>query len=181
MITSHSDLSNLLTVNEPLGPILHERIVDEFFDDLVDDEVTAFKEIASKPHTLLLGRKGAGKSALITDLRLQMQRAPAPADHRMHAGHRRRQDFVLSVLTWQHFHKIVLNVGRHFANDELLADLVPPEHFVELWHEILWHEIIQHFYDASYYADSREILAPVAAYVNATITFEGDPKTIHRT
>ena len=176
MITSHSDLSNLLTVNEPLGPILHERIVDEFFDDLVDDDVTAFREIASKPHTLLLGRKGAGKSALITDLRLQMQRVAAPSDHRTHAGHRRRQDFVISVLTWQHFHKIVLNVGRHFANDELLADLVPSEHFVELWHEILWHEIIQHFYDASHYADSREILAPVAAYVNATISFEGDPK-----
>ncbi|WP_157275352.1 P-loop ATPase, Sll1717 family [Pelomonas sp. Root1444] len=179
-MTTHSDLSTLLTVSEPLGPIQHERIIDEYVDDLVDGEVTAFKEIASKPHTLLLGRKGAGKSALITELRLQMQRSAAMREGAAQAGHRRRQDFVISVLTWQHFHKIVQNVHRQFANDDLISDLVPSEHFVELWHEILWHEVIQYFYDSAHYQDSRELLAPVTAYVNATISFNGDAKRAAR-
>ncbi|MDN3920122.1 P-loop ATPase, Sll1717 family [Roseateles violae] len=173
---SRGNLSNLLTISEPLGPISHERIVDEFVDELVDDDVTAFKEVNQKPYTLLLGRKGAGKSALITDLRLQMQRRNDGKTSLGGGRHQRRQDFVISVLTWQHFNKIVLSVGRKFSVDEVLGEIIPVEHFIELWYEMLWDEIIQHFYNLAHYEDSRVLLAPVDAYVNAAGPFEGNPR-----
>jgi hypothetical protein len=175
MTNQQSDLSNLLTISEPLGPISHERIVDEFVDELVEDEVTAFKEVAHKPPTILLGRKGSGKSALITDLRLQMQRRSLKIKSNQIDIHK-RQEFVIAVLTWPHFHKIVMSVGRQFSRDDVLAELVPPEYFINLWYEILWDEVIQHFYSFAHYPDSRAILEPIDIYINATNFFEGNPK-----
>jgi hypothetical protein len=63
MTASRDDLLNALTSAEPLGPIAHERIVQDVLDDLVYDRIALFTDVATKPHMLFLGRKGAGKSA----------------------------------------------------------------------------------------------------------------------
>jgi len=166
MRKSHSDLATVLTSAEPLGPIAHEWIIDSFADDLIDDKITLFRDVSIKPHMLFLGRKGAGKSALLAEIRLTAMRKGRGVlvsdELPKRGGH-----FVLPVLAWQHFHQIVKSVSRQVSEDEILADLTPPEHFIQLWKESLWDEIITYFYDYAHHDESRSLLAAVDKYVNA--------------
>lgn len=168
------DLSSVLTSAEPLGPIAHEWIIDTYADDLIDDQISLFRDVSTKPHMLFLGRKGAGKSALLAEIRLtamRKRRGVLVSDELPPRG----GQFVLPVLAWQHFHQIVKSVSRR-GEDEILADLIPPEHFIELWKESLWDEIITYFYDYAHHDESRHRLEPVDHYVNATAPGDAPPR-----
>lgn len=175
MNTAHADLASILTSAEPLGPIAHEWIIDSFADELIDDQIALFKDMSIKPHMLFLGRKGAGKSALLAEIRLNATRKGRGVlvsdELPRRGGH-----FVLPVLAWQHFHQIVKSVSRQNSEEDILGDLIPPEHFVNLWRESLWDEIITYFYDYAHHDDSRDLLAPVDRYVNAAGPIDGRPR-----
>lgn len=179
MAISINKLSSILTLTEPLGPIAHERIIDdEYIGELIDDKISLFRDVTQnhKPHMLLLGRKGAGKSALLSDIRLgvrkQKRRGMRHPDGLLPTG----EDYVLEVSSWEHFHSIVRNVsGQIRRDDALLEDLIPPEYFIDLWYEMLWDEIIQYFYNYSHYEECQGLLDHVNKYVKVDGYFDGDP------
>ena len=166
------DVRNLLTRDEPLGPIVQEDINDVFADELLDDQITLFRNIASDPHLLFLGRKGSGKSAMLAEMRLSTLRRgrgiTAPADLPPPGI-----DFVLQVNSFPHFHQIVKNVYIESQGERLPAEYIPPEYFAELWKASLWEEIVNYFYEFARYEEVREILEPVDAFVNAETSWVG--------
>ena len=174
MSASHDELLNALTFAEPLGPIAHERIVPDVLDELVYDRITFFTDVASKPHMLFLGRKGAGKSALLSQIRRGTQKKGRRGLLVGNDEPTRGRNYVIDVYSWEHFHQIVRNVNRLLKQDDILDDLVPSEYFVDLWYQTLWDEIIHHFYNYHSFDDEcRRLLDPVANYVNADGAFEG--------
>lgn len=174
MLASRDDLQNALTAAEPLGPIAHERIVADVIDDLVYDRISLFSEVATKPHMLFLGRKGAGKSALLSQIRMGTHKKGRRGLIFYNDEPTKNRDYVIDVYSWEHFNQIVRNVSRLLKRDELLDDLIPTEYFVELWYQTLWDEIIQHFYNYhSFDSECRKLLDPVDKYVHADGIFEG--------
>lgn len=173
MSMSREDLLSALTGAEPLGPIAHERIVPDVLDELVYDQIAHFADVAVKPHMLFLGRKGAGKSALLSQIRMGTQKKGRRGLLFFNEEPRIGRDYVIDVYSWEHFHQIVRNVNRLLKSEDI-SDLTPSEFFVSLWYETLWDEIIQHFYNFhSYDAECRQLLAPVERYVMADGAFEG--------
>ena len=134
-MTTYHSLGTILTTDQPLGPVQHEWMKDSLTDDLIDDQIALFRHAASRPHMLFLGRKGSGKSALPAEIKLTaIHRGGVLASDELP---RRGGHFVLPVLGWPHFHRIVKNVSRLNKDDELLAELIPAEHFAKLWAESL--------------------------------------------
>ena len=174
MSASRDDLLNTLTAAEPLGPIAHERISNEVIDDLVYDRIALFTEVATKPHMLFLGRKGAGKSALLSQIRLGTRKQGRRGLLFHEDEPKKGRDYIIDVYSWEHFHQIVRNVNRLLRKDDVIDELVPSEYFVELWYQTLWDEILHHFYNYHSYDDEcRRLLDPVEKYVNADGCFEG--------
>jgi|GEM_PF-3681078 len=159
-----SELAAVLTSAEPLGPIAHEWINDSFADELIDDQIVLFRELA-KPHMLFLGRKGAGKSAILGELRRSINkgRGGLPTDQLPPPG----SHFVLPVFSWRQFHQIIKSVHEKHDESEIYADMIPSEHFIELWTETLWDQIILFFYEYAHHDKVRAMLEPVVNYVNA--------------
>ncbi len=174
MPASRNDLLSALTSAEPLGPVAHERIVPDVLDDIVYDRIAHFRDIATKPHMLFLGRKGAGKSALLSQIRLGMQKKGSRGRLFFNNDPTPSRDYVIDVYSWEHFHQIVRNVNRLLKNDDVIDELIPSEYFAELWYQTLWGEIIEHFYNYHSFDDEcRRLLEPVEKYVNADGAFEG--------
>jgi hypothetical protein len=174
MSASRDDLLSALTSAEPLGPIAHERIVPDVLDELVYDRIAHFADVATKPHMLFLGRKGAGKSALLSQIRLGTQKKGRRGLLFYNDEPSFGRDYVIDVYSWEHFHQIVRNVNRQLKGEEI-SELTPSEYFVNLWYETLWDEIIQHFYNFhSYDGECRRLLTPVEKYVMADGEFEGN-------
>jgi hypothetical protein len=172
----NTELKNMLTLAEPLGPIAHERMGDEVADDLVYHKIALFSDVTNKPHMLFLGRKGAGKSALLREIRLGTRRKPS----KVVVSHERFGDtsgaHVIAVFSWRHFHQIVRNVRRQYRNEESSDELIPPEYFTELWRQTLWDEIFQHFYKEAHEGHHRDLLKPVDQYINVDGFFDGTPE-----
>jgi hypothetical protein len=176
MPTDRHDLPTILTLSEPLGPIAHERILDDFVDDLVYHKISLFRDVSNKPHMLFLGRKGAGKSALLREIRLGTRKKGRRGTVAQEDLPTRRRNYVIDVFSWEHFHQIVRNVNRQFREDDIIDELIPPEYFIELWYQMLWDEIIQYFYNFAHCDECRNLLKAVDNYVNVDGFFEGSPR-----
>jgi hypothetical protein len=168
-----SILENVLTHDQPLGPIDQARIIgDDAARSLLDEEVTPFRNVSHNPHMLLLGRKGSGKSAILTEIRLKLIQNPRYPQIPEHLP-RKGEPYIIPVLSWQHFHQITRNVATQFPEDELWADMIPPEAYVKLWQEMLWDEILQHFFNYWHLSEVQGALLPVRDYINADKPFQG--------
>lgn len=169
MSTTYSDVRNFLTASEPLGPIAHERIVDDLADDLVYHKIALFNDLVDKPHMLFLGRKGAGKSAVLREIRLGTRKKSTYGSDLS----RDPRKYVIDVFSWQSFHQIVRNVSSQSHKDPGFEEMIPKEYFGLLWHQTLWDEIFQHFYKYAHEAEHREALRAVDKYVNVDGLFPG--------
>jgi hypothetical protein len=65
-------LRRALGHTEPLGSIQQELIDDIATRQLLDDQVIPFRGATTRPYMLLLGRKGAGKSSMLAEIRLRL-------------------------------------------------------------------------------------------------------------
>ena len=169
------DLRNVLTPTTPLGPVDQEKIDDACADDLIDDQLGPFREMSMSPHLLLLGRKGAGKSAALAEIRIAAARRGGGAPHASTVS-RRGGQFVHVVRSWQQFHNIVMRVRGELHDDDLFADLIFPEVFKGMWKEALWNEIISYFYEYAHTDDVRTELQAVVDYVNAAYIPDLSPR-----
>lgn len=159
------DLQAVLNLTQPLGPIQQEHMEDSCAEKLLDHQVAPFREIAADPHMLLLGRKGAGKTAALAEIRIAASRRGDV--RRSRPLPRRGAQFVLAIDSWPHFHEVVSRVGRNVQGEQISPELIPPERYTELWVDSLWHEIITYFYDYAHEDDTRAALEALHAYINA--------------
>lgn len=178
IIHGHDDLKNILTIAEPLGPIAHERFNNDIIHHLVYNQIRLFSEFVIKPHMLFLGRRGAGKSALLSQVRLMANKTGHHSLLYSEDKPHKHRNYILEVTSWQYFHHIVQNVNMLLSQQSgNNIDLIPSEFFVELWYQILWEEIIRHFYNYHAYDDEcRRLLGPIDKYVNADGFFEIHPR-----
>jgi len=99
--------------------------------------------------SLILGRKGSGKTTIIAGLegRRLLQKRMRISES-LYNG-----DVVLGVKVWQHFHEMVKDVVREFSGGlDILSDgLVPVEVLEEKWNMVFWEEIL-----SQYWADYSE-------------------------
>lgn len=97
---SHLGSSENSTDDQLLGPIDRNRIVDDVAaDTLLDDGVAPFNNISSNPYMLVLERRGSGKSALLTEIRLRLiaDRSMQPPDHLPAEG----EPYIIPVMSWE--------------------------------------------------------------------------------
>jgi hypothetical protein len=168
-------LEALLTNREPLGPIDQANIrIDQDIDAIINSRVAPFSEALSRAPVLLLGRKGSGKSAILSEFKLRAasrgERAASletPPD----VG----QPFLISIGSWDHFHQLTRHVAAQFRNNnpDFDSDIVPTEYLSKLWQEALWDEIIKYFYSFCQNREVRPFLTEVERYIMADGRFNG--------
>lgn len=171
MKASIQDLQNSLTVAEPLGPIQHERMVPDVVNDLIYSRVPLFSEIGTKPHMVLLGRKGAGKSALLSQICKGQTRVNSPDDFLIENESCTGKDYLIHISAWQDFHSIVLSVKDSIGTSSEIDEIIPVEYFSDLWYHIFWDRIIKYFYAYASLDCFRIDLAAVHKHVNLDSDF----------
>jgi hypothetical protein len=169
-----SNLRNILKTGTPLGPIDQEQITDDFAKELLDIKVTPFVDTLKESYTLLLGRKGAGKSAMLSEIRLKQRSAIHTSDPEKLPS--KGDPYIITVTTWEHFDHIVRCVAARNQYTPTIPDLIPTEVFEKLWYETLWDELIKYFYNFIGIKDVGTQLDSVKNYINADTFFCGPPK-----
>jgi len=163
---SENFLLNALSPTEPLGPDNHFRIKDDVAEDLLYHKAPQFGVTNSKPHMIWIGRKGAGKSALLSEIRLGVRRNARRAGRRENEHPVDGGDYIVEVGSYAHFHEMVRNVNR-LVQDELLLDgMIQTDYLRDLWYRIFWDEIIMSLHGISREPINRERLAGVQRYVH---------------
>jgi len=165
-------LRRVLTQTEPLGPSQQELLDDIAAGRLLDHQVLQFRDVSSKPYMLLLGRKGAGKSSMLAEIRLKLN----DGRRRLSAGDalpRPGDPFVIPVMSWEHFLEIALSVSARTGGMSMDPELVPAEFYKNCWYERLWDELIRYFYNFAHSHEARETLQAVRDFINADRTFVG--------
>jgi hypothetical protein len=168
----HAALRRALTQREPLGPSQQELLDDVAAGRLLDHQVIQFRDLSSKPYMLLLGRKGAGKSSMLAEIRLKMsggRRRLTPGDTLPKPG----DPFVIPVMSWEHFLDIAMSVSARTRGLPMEPELVPAEFYKNCWYERLWDELIRYFYNFAYSDEARDTLHPVRDFINADRPFAG--------
>lgn len=164
------ELSDLLTTNNPLGPLKHETILRRSADkptDILIFHVDLFTRVMSQSRPMIVGRRGAGKTAIVTAFL-----AAAGREHgrtgRVHAAHD-SEDIYAFVNSWDHLAELVDKVGldtRHSMGDDGDWTSVLPETVANHWKRRLWHVIFQQIYaDAMSDKSVRSSLTQVVRYI----------------
>jgi hypothetical protein len=168
-------LRDLFTEVQPLGPWFHDDVPPDVSDKILYDNVSPFQEVA--PHQrylVLLGRKGSGKSAMLAELRSAIVHSrKSDKSSPRSLGPTLPDDggsIVVSVESWKHFHSLVSIVAGRSQVSGALAELVPPEFYISVWHEILWDELFKHLFEYASSGAGYADLANVRKYINAETT-----------
>ena len=178
-------LNDLLTPKEPLGPIDQSDISDESDAAALIELVPPFLHSLERRASIVLGRKGSGKSSVLSGYKSYKTFAERASN--ISSGSLPNGDYVVPIVTWDHFHDMVRSVARQRALDlEELGDpeLVSPERVAEYWFEAEWDEIIKWFYDHFLEMDAdQELFEPIRQYFEAEpmgLDAESDAKVFDR-
>jgi hypothetical protein len=162
-------LANLLDDGEPLGPIDQEEISD--LGDaraILFEDAPAFASALSKDATLIIGRKGAGKSSIIAEYKIA---AASKQERQRTSASRFDRTRIIEIETWDRFFEMVKAVSSLMPHEtDPMAVLTPPEFVAQLWERVIWEEIIKHYFEACTLMDGAGLLSPVCAYLNPTET-----------
>ncbi|HEY0328587.1 MAG TPA: hypothetical protein VGC77_05745 [Rhodopseudomonas sp.] len=152
-------LRDFLTPEEPLGPIRHERILrrrsfgqhDEDPVNLLIYQAEPFDVALHDLHPIILGRRGAGKTAIVAAML-----AGAARNHYFYARDEAindHHDIYVFIQSWDHLDEIVNLVGidcYHSLGSQPMWDDLLPETAARFWARHLWQAIFnQIFRDAS--------------------------------
>ena len=109
------DLREYITPDRPLGPIKSDHLTDPtLLRVLFDKENRIYYELARRP-SIIVGRKGAGKTAFLHSVRLD-----------------KRYQFIVEIKTYEAFAKVVRTVQELVAGDCFV------ETVAEIWEAVLW-------------------------------------------
>lgn len=164
-----SSLRHILTRTDPLGPLDQTDISAISARSLLDDQVVPFRNAAgattdpSDPYMLLLGRKGAGKSAILTDVELNLHTANM-YEYAPKRLPQKGEPFVIKMDSWELFMQITEEVWKRSQERTLPNELIPPEYYATLWVDALWEEIFICFCDYTRFKEVKRTLAPLSNF-----------------
>jgi hypothetical protein len=147
-------LHDLLTEERPFGP--HDQTKIDDTKDAVEilDLYGPLASITRHHYTLIYGRKGSGKSAVISLYQGYRHLAKKVLDDVARIEEVNRSTIYVPVKTWSHFFDMNQNVQGFLVEkmgaksfDLVDFDLVPVETIEELWLERIWEEVLKKFYD----------------------------------
>ena len=150
-------LDEFLTVDDPLGPIRHERILKRHAEKQETDDpinlliykVEPFDIALQALNPIVLGRRGAGKTAIIA-ARL------SKTGHYYYTNEstdKDEDDIVVFIQSWDHLDEIVNLVGidcLHSLGNQPLWDELLPETAARHWERHLWETVFKQVYRDSF-------------------------------
>jgi hypothetical protein len=160
-------LSSILTEARPFGPPDQARI-DQIEDAIalldVGEPITS---ALAETHTLIYGRKGCGKSSVISIFEGYRHIRPTLARLNLDFGVEESKYISVKIDSWRKFldiQTIVMNMtaqkfGKNSHSLEEL-DLIPPEIIEEAWIEQIWEQIFQRVRDIAYDSNGLVDLIP---------------------
>jgi hypothetical protein len=179
-----SRLSDIVSEAQPLGPLdqvkLKEPADSAAVLEMADPLVVAHK----RHYTLIYGRKGSGKTAIISSYECYAHLRKREKFTSFITPHSDRPNYVVNIRAWNHLHDMMRSVLRGVVpvdlrgqTDELMQN-THVETIAQIWQEIVWEEIFKHFYTGYRNGDLRWDHFPnVIAYFDerASCDFSGSP------
>lgn len=159
-------LSATLSDIAPLGPIAHEDVPQSLHAVLVEPQVEAFRYRALDGAQIITGRKGSGKSALLSNTVIDGIRTE---DDTIEIG----KPFIFHLKTWEPFYQIVRQVTSRMPDESVSSDLIPVEMLEQKWADALWDRIILYFSNFANVPRLKASLVNVLRYVEADEPFHG--------
>ncbi|MEL6378297.1 MAG: hypothetical protein AAFQ29_00875, partial [Pseudomonadota bacterium] len=130
----------MFTHDQPLGPSDHNHFSEHNPNGILFESVRPFSEAINQSAILIIGRKGAGKTALLDgiekssgELNLRsIQPAIVP---------KKGQPILLKVDTWEHFDNMVESVHLKFGADKVYAESISTERLINIWQQEIWNSL----------------------------------------
>lgn len=143
-------LSDHLTLKQPLGPINQSIISDVNDAAALLEGVPSFIAALQDRATIILGRRGAGKSSVLHGYRAQERFQTSFSESTPHRIQNR--DLVLQFTQWEGFHRMAQSVGKELSaylkiNED--TDFLFTETTSEIWQTFIWDGIFTNIYSAS--------------------------------
>lgn len=142
-------LKRLLVKNEPFGPVDHA-----YFDDAesANTEICSFVPALRVPmehqSSIIIGRKGSGKSTYLSTYHMDRDRLRARFKTEAKTTLPSTKNQIAIVLkTWSMFNEIVQHLKRVQRETGMEVNLIPPEQVEVYWREIIWDKIIEAVYE----------------------------------
>src|SRR6266478_261127 len=160
-------LEDLLTEDRPFGP--HDQTKIDDSKDAVEilDLYDPLASITRRHYTLIYGRKGSGKSAVISLYQGYRHLARKAIDGSNRIDEVNKSTIYVPIKTWAHFFDMNQRVQRLLAEkmgaksiDLVDFDLVPVETIEEAWLERIWDEVFKKFYDLYRQDEISELSIP---------------------
>ncbi len=175
-------LEDYITPEEPLGPIRHEEIRNDIKSSaLLTANVRPFERVFERRASMIIGRKGSGKTSVIHGYRAYA--AYGRAYGRIDDDAARNSDLHINLVDWGHFHELVRNVANRASEEVAFAapeDFIASERLAEIWTEAIWDLIFQTFQKqmARDPALRNELPSVVALFESEDVIFNGTRNTI---
>lgn len=150
----------------PLGPIAHEDVPHEIHEIIIEPQVEAFRYRALNGALIITGRKGSGKSALLSNTVIDGIRSE---EDRIEYG----KPFIFHLKTWESFFHIVRQVTSRMPDGSTPSDLLPIELLEKKWSDAFWDRIILYFSNFASEPTARGLLVNVTRYIEADEPFQG--------
>jgi hypothetical protein len=172
-------LADLLNDDFPLGPSDQAMILDA--RDAVDCimPVPPFADLINKRSAIIIGRKGAGKSSVLSVYNAIDNGRSRDSAFRFLRNKKTDLD-CFSIVAWDHFHDMVRTVANNLV---YAGDLAPPvEKIEQFWHDKIWDEIFKYYFRVSNQPDfsDAEFNRAMRNYFNAEGLSHNRPDAISR-
>lgn len=153
-------LEQFITPENPLGPSRHELMGQDIESARsLLTSVAPFRQVFEERSSMIIGRRGSGKTAIMLGYRALADTGYAAGDELLRSkplsfGSRRarktRPDLQISVVEWGHYHELVRKVARRAALDVDFPGgeaFITPERTAELWADAYWDLVFQKIYE----------------------------------
>jgi hypothetical protein len=142
------DVSEFQTHEQPLGPSRHEVLSENIpASSALLEDVGPFHEVFKKGSKIIIGRRGAGKTAVVMGYNsLAVYGRPSGDLPRNH----HTKNFNISLSDFGAMHDMLFSVARrvHEKFGTLEEDFASSEHLNEFWQDEIWLVIYKCFYSA---------------------------------
>jgi len=160
-------IENFLTPIEPLGPIRHEAIMrrratgeaEQDPVNLLIYKAKTFDINIQNVNSLIMGRRGAGKTAFVAALLAQSSGVKKYYDFRNDYPNE-SDDIIVFIQSWDHLDELVTNVARdclYSLGNSVVWEELLPETAARHWERHLWSTVFQQVYKNSHVPDANNV------------------------
>lgn len=168
------DTSEFQTVEQPLGPFRHEVLSENIpASSALLDDVGPFHDVFTKGSKIIIGRRGAGKTAVVMGYNALATYGSSSGDV---STQKRRNNFKTSLSDFGQMHDMLFSVAKrvHETFGALEQDFATAEHLNDFWTDEIWMVVLKCFYSEYKKGErSHEIRNKIPSLI---LYFEGNTK-----